>query len=320
MPRRRRPTSRSGPEPAQRSTLVETVEGLGRCEALPDHLATLTPAVEGHVHELLVKQGDPVKKGQPIVELDKAVARADLAEKTATRDGLKASLALLKSLPRPEERRANELAIEQAKVAVERAKAVADELRPLAAQSRGLRAAIVRRREGAWRRPGSSRRRPRPSSTSMMIGPRPEAVAEAEAQDQDGRRPGRLLQGPPRLPHHPLTDRRRARQPDLPPRPDDRRSAARSARWSIRGRSSRRSGSRPGRPRRSASGRPRGSGPRTTTSAIGRGRSDDRRRRGCRARSTFVGRVADPQTGNLPIRVLVENPRGTAHPRADRSG
>ena len=45
-------------EPARLGTLTETVEGLGRCEALPDHIATLTPAVEGHVHELLVAQGD----------------------------------------------------------------------------------------------------------------------------------------------------------------------------------------------------------------------------------------------------------------------
>ena len=58
----------------------------GRCEALPDHIATLTPAVEGHVHELFIKHGDPVKKGQPIVALDETVARADLAEKTATRE------------------------------------------------------------------------------------------------------------------------------------------------------------------------------------------------------------------------------------------
>ncbi len=65
-------------EPARLGTLTETVDGLGRSEALPDHIATLTPAVEGHVHELLVTQGDTVKKGQPIVEFDKVVARADL--------------------------------------------------------------------------------------------------------------------------------------------------------------------------------------------------------------------------------------------------
>ena len=107
-------------ELAKLGTLIDTVEAMGRCEALPDHIAMLTPAVEGHVHELLVGQGDVVRKGQPIVEFDKAVAQADLAEKTATRNGLGASLALLKSLPRREERRVSELAVEQARVAVER--------------------------------------------------------------------------------------------------------------------------------------------------------------------------------------------------------
>ena len=151
-------------EPARLGTLTETVEGLGRCEALPDHIATLTPAVEGHVHELLVAQGDAVKKGQPIVELDKAVAQADLAEKTATRDGLKASLALLKSLPRPEERRANELAVEQAKVAVDAGQGgrrSAPAARAIATRSPSSSSSTPRRR---WSRPRSSSRRPRPSS------------------------------------------------------------------------------------------------------------------------------------------------------------
>ena len=93
-------------EPARQSTVVDTVEGLGRSEPIPAKLAMLTPAVEGHVHELRGQARRAGKKGQPIVELDKSVALADLAEKTATRDGLKASLALLKSVPRPEERKA----------------------------------------------------------------------------------------------------------------------------------------------------------------------------------------------------------------------
>src|SRR5271157_1623855 len=33
-------------EPARLGSLRETVEGMGRCEALPDHIATLTPALE----------------------------------------------------------------------------------------------------------------------------------------------------------------------------------------------------------------------------------------------------------------------------------
>src|SRR5262249_27585835 len=129
-------------EAARRGTLAQVVEGLGRSEAIPEKLATLTPAVEGHVHRLLVKQGEPVKAGQPIVELDKAVALADLAEKTATRDGLKASLALLKSLPRPEERRANELAVDQAKVAVERARSLLQSLESLRESHLSSRQAI----------------------------------------------------------------------------------------------------------------------------------------------------------------------------------
>ncbi len=58
-------------EPARRNTVVETVEGLGRSEPIPAKLAMLTPAVEGHVHELVVKRGETVRTGQPIVELDK---------------------------------------------------------------------------------------------------------------------------------------------------------------------------------------------------------------------------------------------------------
>jgi multidrug efflux pump subunit AcrA (membrane-fusion protein) len=168
-------------EAARRSTVSEAVEGLGRVEALPDHLATLTPAVEGHVHELLVKQGDSVKKGQPIVELDKAVAKADLAEKTATRDGLKASVALLKSLPRPAEQKPLVLAIDQAKVALERAKRVADELKNLHANK------LVSPQQlfDAEKAVETARLQVQTAESQhqvQMIGPRPEAVAEAEGK------------------------------------------------------------------------------------------------------------------------------------------
>src|SRR5207302_4804002 len=108
------------------------VDGLGRTEALPDHIGSLTATVEGHVHKLFVKPGDSVKAGQPILELDTTVIRTTLSEKRANRDSLKASLRLLESLPRADETRAAELAIEQGKVAVNRAKAVVDRLRPLA--------------------------------------------------------------------------------------------------------------------------------------------------------------------------------------------
>jgi len=168
-------------EAARRSTVSEAVEGLGRVEALPDHLATLTPAVEGHVHELLVKQGDSVKKGQPIVELDKAVAKADLAEKTGTRDGLKASLALLKSLPRDAEQKPLVLAIEQAKVALDRAKRVANELKNLQA-NKLVSPQQLFDAEKAVETAQLQVETAESQHQVHMIGPRPEAVAEAEGK------------------------------------------------------------------------------------------------------------------------------------------
>ena len=88
-------------EPAQRRTIAATVYGMGRCEPLPRKVATLTPAVEGRVLQILANQGDWVKPGQAIVELDPTIAQSAVAEKSAARDGSQASLRLLESLPRP---------------------------------------------------------------------------------------------------------------------------------------------------------------------------------------------------------------------------
>lgn len=166
---------------AKLAPLTETVEALGRCEALPDQIATLTPAVEGHVHELLARQGDVVKKGQPVVEFDKSAALADLAEKTASRDGLKASLALLKSIPRAEERKANELAIEQAKVAVAQAKEAVDRLRPLRDRHEVSEQQLFIA-ENALAQAQIQQKTAEAQLAVMLIGPRPEAVAEAEGK------------------------------------------------------------------------------------------------------------------------------------------
>ena len=167
--------------PARKGTVAESVQGLGRCEALPDHLAPLAPAIEGHVHALLVKEGDPVKKGQAIVELDETAARADVAEKSATRDGLKAALALLKAPPRPEDRRASEIAIETAKLAVERAKRIADRLRPLVDRHEVSDQQMFEADQAL----GQARLQQQGAEAALkllILGPRPEAVAEAEAK------------------------------------------------------------------------------------------------------------------------------------------
>jgi len=50
-------------EPVQRRAMSESIEGLGRCEALPGKIATLTSAVEGRVLDILVKPAAEVNRG-----------------------------------------------------------------------------------------------------------------------------------------------------------------------------------------------------------------------------------------------------------------
>ena len=167
--------------PAEDRSIERTVSALARCETLPEKLAPLTAALEGQVREILVEQGQPVTAGQPIIAFDTTLAKADLAEKTAAHDSLVATLRLLQSVPREKERRASELAIQQAKIAKERAKAVVDSLRPLRARNevseqqmldaeRALAQAEVQEQTAAAQ------------LEALLLGPREEAVAEAEAK------------------------------------------------------------------------------------------------------------------------------------------
>src|SRR5260221_14694323 len=54
-------------EAAQIRTIALTVDGLGRCETLPQRGALLTAAIEGQVQRIAAKVGEPVKCGQTIV-------------------------------------------------------------------------------------------------------------------------------------------------------------------------------------------------------------------------------------------------------------
>ena len=173
--------------PAQERSLERTVSGLARCETLPEKLAPLTAAVEGQVREILVQQGQSVTAGQPIIAFDTTLAKADLAEKSAARDSLVAALALLQSVPREKERRATELAIEQAKIATERAKAVVDNLRPLRARNEVSEQQMLDA-ERALGQAEVLEQTAQAQLEALLLGPREEAVAEAEAKIAVARR------------------------------------------------------------------------------------------------------------------------------------
>ena len=294
-------------EPARLGTLTETIDGLGRCEPLPDHIATLTPAVEGHVHELLVAQGAAVKKGQPIVELDKAVAQADLAEKTGTRDGLKASLALLKSLPRLEERRANELAVAQAKVAVDRARSVVEGLESLRKDGNLASKQQLFDATKALEAADLLQQAAEATLSAMMIGPRQEAVAEADGKIKTA--DGLVAFSQAHLDYHTIRAPIDGVLDSLTCHPGqtiavgtpigevvDTRQVFASV-WL---------------PTRSASSARVGQDALISPADAREPLADAsaEKEQGMAGKVAFLGRVADQQTGNLPIRVLVDNPQG----------
>jgi HlyD family secretion protein len=167
--------------PARVRTLEVTTDGIGRSEALPNRLVTLTPALEGQVEEILVNLGDSVAKGTPIVQMDAALAQADVAEKRAHRDTLRAALALLEAEPRAEERRGPEIAVEQAKGTVVRASAGIERLRPLRARNE-VSAAQLFDAEQALVQARLLQDAAEAQLQLLIVGPRPQAIAEAQAR------------------------------------------------------------------------------------------------------------------------------------------
>lgn len=293
-------------EAARLGTLARTVEGLGRSEAIPEKLATLTPAVEGHVHALLVKQGETVKKGQPIVELDKAVALADLAEKTATRDGLKAAIGLLKALPRPDERRVNELAIEQAKVALDRATRLAERLKPLLAR-RETSDQQVFEAELAVTQAKLLLQTAEAQLRVMLIGPKPEAVAEAEAKVKTAE--GAVEFSKAHLDYHTIRSPIDGVLDSLTCHPGQTIAIGAMVGEVVDTRQVHASVFLPAsaalavRVGQQAVVKTVDSRPEAGRSAAGDAPPSE-------GKVDFVGRIADPQTGNLPVRVVVDNPKG----------
>ncbi len=166
-------------EPAQRRTIAQVVQGLGSCEALLNATATLAPAVEGRVLEILARQGDTVKAGQPIVQLDARVADANFSEKKLTREGLEASLRLLKALPRPEEQKALQLAIDDAKLSVEKADSIIQRLQPLL-QRKEIPDQQMFEAKLALNQARVQQEKAETALSIAMLGARPEAIEEAQ--------------------------------------------------------------------------------------------------------------------------------------------
>jgi RND family efflux transporter MFP subunit len=161
--------------------LVVKVYGLGQTEALPDHRATITAAVQEEVHAILVQPGSRVVERQPLVELRSSAARDALEQRKAERDAMKASLRLLESLPRVEERKGRELAVAQARLAMDKAQSQVERLRPLRqrneiSQQQMYEAELVLEQARLQVQTAESELK------VLLLGPRLQAVQEAQAK------------------------------------------------------------------------------------------------------------------------------------------
>jgi HlyD family secretion protein len=106
----------------------------GRTQPAPGHVGILAPVVRQPVHEVLVAEGDKVRKGQPLIKLDDEDARLKLKAKKADLEAEKATLAELKTRPRHNKIDSARAAFEKAQIAAAQAKEKMQRLKPLAAQ------------------------------------------------------------------------------------------------------------------------------------------------------------------------------------------
>jgi RND family efflux transporter MFP subunit len=309
---------------AETRSLEETVDGIGRSEAPPSGLVTLTPALQGHVEAIAANLGDPVHRGDLIVELDTTVAEADVAERQANRDTLKAAWDLLRARPRPEDRRGLEIGVEQAKAVVARAKAAFDRLQPLRARQE-VSAAQIYEAEQTLAAAQLQQQSAEAQLELLLAGPRPEAVEEGKARLEAAE--GALALARAHLTLHSIrspidgvldsltchpgqtvaagtaigeiVDTRQLNVVVwLPPQSAARVRVGHAVRLEIAGSAPEPSTAEAatGEPGVEATGDAPDEADTTAAGALGKVAS--------------IGRMVDPQTGNLPIRVLVDNADG----------
>lgn len=286
---------------AELRTIEQTVRALGQCEVPPDKLAMLTPALEGHVHAILVAPGASVKAGEPIIELDTRLPAADLAEKVAARDAASATLASLRSLPRIEEQRIGELAIEQASVALLRAQSLVDNLKSLAERNEVSRQQMFDA-EKAVEQARLQKQSAEAQLKVSMLGPHHEAVDEGKARVLMADQAAKTSQA--RLDLHTIRAPIDGVLQDLTCHPGQTIAAGTPVGEIV---DSRRLYVLAWLPARSAQLLRVGQKAKVDVGIAVEAGEEPPAEQLLPAEVVFVGQIADPQTGNLPVRCLVDN-------------
>jgi membrane fusion protein (multidrug efflux system) len=77
-------------------TVVDAILATGQIEAI--NSVELRPAIEGRIAEILIREGSVVSKGQPLIQVDDAELKAEVARAEAERDLARQSLARTREL------------------------------------------------------------------------------------------------------------------------------------------------------------------------------------------------------------------------------
>lgn len=81
---------------ARADTVVDAILATGQIEAI--HALELRPDIEGRIAAILVREGAPVSRGQPLVKVDDAELKAEVARAAAERDLARQSLTRTREL------------------------------------------------------------------------------------------------------------------------------------------------------------------------------------------------------------------------------
>ncbi len=104
---------------SSQTTASETAPDVpGKTQPVPGRIGLIAPTVLHPVTRVLVAPGDRVKAGQPLVQLDSDEPEADVRAKKAILAELEAGLARLKAMPREAERAEARANLEAARVAI----------------------------------------------------------------------------------------------------------------------------------------------------------------------------------------------------------
>lgn len=168
------------------------VAGVGMIEPASEPIAIGVP-VAGLVSEVLVKPGDRVRRGQPLLRLDDRDLRAELALRASNVEAAAARLEHLRQTPRPEDIPPAEARVEQAKAQLADAES---QLRIIESVTdrRAIRAEELERRRWAVAAARAALREAEAALAQLRAGAWEQDIRVAEAELEQARQQVRRIQ------------------------------------------------------------------------------------------------------------------------------